>query len=881
MPLPMSPRALSLVNTANKTDLVADIGASYNYYSKFYETSVNEANKVYKMKNGDYSKIDLQDLPLIYNVPLDDQDTPSIATEKTDSKFNFESFGHKILNCGYEKNYFHIAKDQNIILDQNSTQYLNKYNNIKRQFPFYVDINFNDDTKREFTTLFNETGMSMRLMRSWILNFFRGGNGPSGIEGVNSNTTPSRNDIIGFEQLKGKYYSSYEDNSWIQGGPDGDIPPDERARICSPLDIYSIQDYKNFFELIPPAKSEDKAAIGTDMVKEDANFQCREYNLNRWLDNYVEYVALSNSDDANSIGSSDPNYDMGISKAFSAYDYNLFYDKEDPVVSSYYEGTNEPIEVLQVLNFINRYKKIINTKARSYEDILAGKKAYSETLFYRIQKVFIGDPRTPGDPNKIVQNIWIPKPTGFEEDKQIMKYIDTQVAYNQNYEYTVHAYELVVGSRYGFQYASYIGKEYLADTIVDKLGLTSPTGIAQKVKAVQYDKSYTTIANQEGYNTSGGGQSQPETLEANPEADLYGSVSDSRAYLYKSTENESGRMIMMDAICEPEVRLVEVPIYKKSVLVSDAASTAPEIDIVPLNRQKNKIKINFLPSTVDRDMEPISILESDKDKFHKIRLSQNRDLVKSSEDLQVSPQVAQGMANATIPLPNQFYVEPKLRFRTDDFPVQYEIYRLSQQPKDYKSFANAQKTTLNAEEVASYTDKLQHNTKYYYTFRSIDFHGNPSNPSPVYQVELIENSGVIYPVISIYEFEVQKLGIKNKSFKRYLKIDAESLQGLLNLKESNLDDADSALDNTGIKLGVRNDPLFGVKKFKFRIRSKHTGKLVDLNVQFKTKHIKPVETLESCGNTTVKTVPSHNEVMEAVKDTTAYVEQNAVLKTFP
>ena len=349
----------------------------------------------------------------------------------------------------------------------------------------------------------------------------------------------------------------------------------------------------------------------------------------------------------------------------------------------------------------------------------------------------------------------------------------------------------------------------------------------------------------------------------------------------RATQNESGRMIMMDAICEPEVRLVEVPIYKKSVLVSDAASTAPEIDILPLNKQKNKIKINFLPSTVDRDMEPISILDGDKSKFHKIRLAQNRDLVKSYESLQVSPQVGQGMANATIPLPNSFYVEPKLRFRTDDFPVQYEIYRLTQQPKDYKSFANAQKTILSAEEVASYTDKLQHNKKYYYTFRSIDFHDNPSNPSPVYQVELVENSGVVYPVISIYDFEIQKLGIKSKSFKRYLKIDAESLQGMLNLKESNLDNADSALDNAGIKLGVRNDPLFGVKKFKFRIRSKHTGKLVDLNVQFKTKHIKSVETLESCGNNTLQTSPSHAEVLGAVKDKSAIEEHTAVLKSFP
>ena len=45
MPLPMSPRALSLVNTANKTDLVADIGTSYNYYSKFYETAVSQSKR--------------------------------------------------------------------------------------------------------------------------------------------------------------------------------------------------------------------------------------------------------------------------------------------------------------------------------------------------------------------------------------------------------------------------------------------------------------------------------------------------------------------------------------------------------------------------------------------------------------------------------------------------------------------------------------------------------------------------------------------------------------------------------------------------------------------------------------------------------------------
>ena len=43
------------------------------------------------------------------------------------------------------------------------------------------------------------------------------------------------------------------------------------------------------------------------------------------------------------------------------------------------------------------------------------------------------------------------------------------------------------------------------------------------------------------------------------------------------------------------------------------------------------------------------------------------------------------------------------------------------------------------------------NTKYYYTFRSVDVHGHMSNPTPIYQVELIDADGAIYPLVNIYE----------------------------------------------------------------------------------------------------------------------------------
>ena len=821
MPLPMSPRALSLTNeVVNKTDIVVDINPQYNYYSKFYEKSNKDRNQLWASSDGQSYRIDPQDLPLIYQVPLDEDNTPSLDTDSEKSKFRFENFGHRIMNCGYERNWFHFARDQNIILDQNSPQFLDKYNNVKRQFPWYVDLRFNCDTNREFTTLFTETGMMYRLMSSIIGNLFRGTNNHVTFVGGGASPKPSKDDPI----LTKKYYDKHDESY-------DDTPENERASICKG-GVYSLESHRSFYQLIPPASSEDKEAIGDDLVRVDSfgAYYRREYDLNNWLDHFIEYIAKG--EEAMSADYIDPT----VKSPYASYEKIRFFDEEDETINGYYNDANTPIEALKVLNFIDRYQSAVKLHQRSYADILDGTKAYTETLFYRIQKVYVGTDRFPGTPDIITQNIWLPKPVGFEEDQQIMKYIDTQIPYDQNWEYTIYAYQLVVGSRYGFQYTSTIAKNAVADVLADEFGKTSPN----KVKAVKLDQSFRQTANEEGYNYSGGVSGGTERLESSNEDGVVDAPQNSRSYLWKRENGYPGRLIQMDAICEPEVRLVEVPIYKKIVRISDAPSIAPEIDIVPLNKEKNKIKINFLPSTVDREMEPISILEQDKFFFHYVRFAQNRDLLKSSKLSEIL-----GDDHDLHPQPNVRYVEPKLAFKSDDYPVQYEIFRKTTAPEDYQSFRQSKKTILDAKEVSCYIDKLVHNNKYWYTFRSIDVHGNPSNPSPVYQVEMVENSGVVYPVISIYEFLPAKKGIKSKSFKRYLKIEAAHLQELLNLKESNLEDKDTA-KNCNPKLGIQSQSVFN-NKFKFRIRSKHTGKVLDLNVRFKTRHIEPVEEIISCG----------------------------------
>ena len=51
---------------------------------------------------------------------------------------------------------------------------------------------------------------------------------------------------------------------------------------------------------------------------------------------------------------------------------------------------------------------------------------------------------------------------------------------------------------------------------------------------------------------------------------------------------------------------------------------------------------------------------------------------------------------------------------------------------------------------AAMVDVIAPNTKYYYMVRQVDVHGNFSNPSPVFEVEMVKQKEVIYPIIKEY-----------------------------------------------------------------------------------------------------------------------------------
>ena len=120
-------------------------------------------------------------------------------------------------------------------------------------------------------------------------------------------------------------------------------------------------------------------------------------------------------------------------------------------------GKKKPSPVNWISNIkwaINKGKinKLIKEKTRSVSDIYSGKLAHSEVLFYEIVK-FRQSPTGGTVKNaaaedwkgpEFIQNIFLPN----TPEMDVLRYVDTQVKFGEEYYYQVYAHTFVVGTQY-------------------------------------------------------------------------------------------------------------------------------------------------------------------------------------------------------------------------------------------------------------------------------------------------------------------------------------------------------------------------------------------------------------------------------------------------
>ena len=198
-------------------------------------------------------------------------------------------------------------------------------------------------------------------------------------------------------------------------------------------------------------------------------------------------------------------------------------------------------------------------------------------------------------------------------------------------------------------------------------------------------------------------------------------------------------------------------------------------------------------------------------------------------------------------------------YKTDDFGGKIEVYRITTLPKTYSEFKDNKIADVDVVGPRTLIDDIVPNQDYYYTFRHVDVHGLPSNPSPVYHLKMITTDSAmeadsvrvgvegLQPILfneliylngnSYDEEEVEK------SFKKYLLIEPTLAQTYLSFNNFETGDVSSdfetaidvKLNKQNLLVGKGGDDFTSVKnkKFKIRVTSKQTGRKIDLNVDFK------------------------------------------------
>ena len=165
----------------------------------------------------------------------------------------------------------------------------------------------------------------------------------------------------------------------------------------------------------------------------------------------------------------------------------------------------------------------------------------------------------------------------------------------------------------------------------------------------------------------------------------------------------------------------------------------------------------------------------------------------------------------------------------------FEVFRLSEKPKSYINFENAKTLDVTNKYRSTsvvFKDNLMPNKKYYYMFRAVNIIGMPSNPTPVYEVEMVKDASKSKIIVKTVDLEIKEIKT-DKTFKSLLQITPAFQQDIFNDQTDFISELPSFQKRINeIPLGTATDKIWG-KKFKIRVKSKDSGKIIDLNVKFK------------------------------------------------
>jgi hypothetical protein len=270
-----------------------------------------------------------------------------------------------------------------------------------------------------------------------------------------------------------------------------------------------------------------------------------------------------------------------------------------------------------------------------------------------------------------------------------------------------------------------------------------------------------------------------------------------------------------DVRMSEDLQILEIPVVFENSVTVDAPPIKPSVEFFPLKDSKSEIRIRLSSMGGTEIVKPIEINRDDREIFNRIQRTQKRQ-------------------------------DGKIFFRTDELPLAFEVYRLTEMPRDVRDFAPTKRTVLCATENlltngVLVADTVVPNVDYYYLFRTLDNHGNISNPTEIFKFTLSNQEGALIPLLDTIPLsQIGENRNVTKPFRKFLQLQPSLRQKQLGRNQfRNKSSADitslrygvgSVLEQ-GAETGIQNKSVLDTN-FLIEIRSKNTGKILYLEVNY-------------------------------------------------
>jgi hypothetical protein len=290
---------------------------------------------------------------------------------------------------------------------------------------------------------------------------------------------------------------------------------------------------------------------------------------------------------------------------------------------------------------------------------------------------------------------------------------------------------------------------------------------------------------------------------------------------------------------DSSVKATTLPYWSGATMVTDKPPIAPDVVFIPFLGISNKILLLLDGNMGNLDLSPIII--------------KNTDTAFLSDELYSQLKLSVGEASVRSFINDNSIT---LNYKSDDPVSTYEIFKITKKPRSYDDFNTPNNPVAvvsesiapgKPSEPATHMSTIRPNIKYYYCVRGIDVHGNISNPTEVFEIEMVDNNGQIFYTLSVFDMDPPAPKKCRKAGRRFLYIGPALQQAIFNytaFEDSNeVSNSPQDIKLTDLPppnvLGYLEEGGESVwdKKFKIRVTSAKTGKKFDLNITVKNSGV--------------------------------------------